>query len=206
MKQKHRIFLCIIVCIIVCIVLNWYIHTDCIVYIPNFLPDLEIQTLHKCIHSNPEFKVNRNHLLTKTLDRRVNELFYTNEKLQQISDLTGVQVYPSKIPCEYRRYNQSQGMRWHKDVQLYTQPQYECVYTLSNTSDSTTDYIDQWGITNKVWTEPNSLMIVKAQGFNHGVNPVNQGVREIIKLIYTPTDEINPLKRKEYFQALNGFT
>lgn len=203
MKQRYPI---LFFCIIVSIVLYWYVHTDCIVYIPNFLSDQEIQQLHKCIHSNSESKLNHNGLLTKTLDRRMNHLFYTHEKLQQISDLTGVQVYPSQIPCEYRRYNQSQGMRWHKDVQLYTQPQYECVYTLSNTSDSTTDYIDEWGIKNKVWTEPNSLMIVKAQGFNHGVNPVNHGVREIIKLIYTPTDKINPLKRKEYFQALNGFT
>ena len=203
MKQRYCILL---LCIIVSIVLYWYIHTDCILYIPHFLSDHEIQQLHKCIHSNSESKINHNGLLTKTLDRRMNDLFYTHDKLQQISDLTGVQVYPSKIPCEYRRYNQSQGMRWHKDVQLYTQPQYECVYTLSNTSDSTTDYIDEWGIKNKVWTEPNSLMIVKARGFNHGVNPVNQGVREIIKLIYTPTDKINPLKRREYFQALNGFT
>ena len=95
MKQRYCILL---LCIIVSIVLYWYIHTDCIVYIPNFLSDQEIQQLHKCIHSNPESKINHNGLLTKTLDKRMNDLFYTQEKLQQISDLTGVRVYPSNNP------------------------------------------------------------------------------------------------------------
>jgi hypothetical protein len=95
MKQRYPILL---FCIIVSIVLYWYIHTDCILYIPNFLSNSEIQQLHKCIHSNSESKINHNGLVTKTLDRRMNDLFYTHEKLQQISDLTGVQVYPSKIP------------------------------------------------------------------------------------------------------------
>jgi len=82
-------------------------------------------------------------------------------------------------------------MNWHSDVLLYEIPQYQCVYTLSNDSDSTTDYIYHWNIKHKVWTKPNSLMIVRVDGYFHGVNPVNKGKREIVKLIYTPTDKIN---------------
>ena len=97
-------------------------------------------------------------------------------------------------------------MRWHSDILLYDKPQYECVYTISNNSDSTTDYIDHWGIKHKVWTKPNSLMIVRANGYKHGVNPVNKGRREIIKLIYTPTDKINYKNIYSYNNALNGNT
>lgn len=203
MKQRYPI---LFFCIIVSIVLYWYIHTDCIVYIPNFLSDHEIQQLHKCIHSNSESKLNHNGLLTKTLNYQANDIFYSNHQLNRLTTQLGIRVYPSQIPCEYRLYDKYQGMNWHQDIQLYEQPQYECVYTISNNSDSTTDYIDQWGLKHKVWTQPNSLMIVKASGFRHGVNPVTQGKREIVKLIYTPTDKINNKNKTQYINALQGNT
>ena len=49
-------------------------------------------------------------------------------------------------------------------------------------------------------------MIVRADGYFHGVNPVNKGKRDIVKLIYTPTDKINKRNINAYNMALNGIT
>ncbi len=200
MKKKYIIIIFII--IIILFIYHKY-HSDYMIYIDDFLNDDDIRDLKNHIKNNNNIKQNRNNLLTKTLNT---DIFYKKEYINKISELVGKNVYKSYIPTEYRLYNKSQGMNWHSDVLLYEIPQYECVYTLSNDSDSTTDYIDHWGFHHKVWTKPNSLMIVRADGYLHGVNPVNKGKREIVKLIYTPTDKINKRNINAYNMALNGDT
>ena len=84
------------------------------------------------------------------------------------------------LPIELRVYpTGSLGMKWHQDTPLGQK--YECVYTVANTSDSQTLYRDFWGRTHAVWTEPNSLVIVRPNDVWHGVTPVTQGERTIIK-------------------------
>ena len=200
MKKKYIIIIFII--IIILFIYHRY-HSDYMIYIDDFLNDNDIRDLKNHIKNINNIKQNRNNLLTKTLNT---DIFYKKEYINKISELVGKNVYKSDIPTEYRLYDKSQGMNWHSDVLLYEIPQYECVYTLSNYSDSTTDYIDHWGFHYKVWTKPNSLMIVRADGYLHGVNPVNKGKREIVKLIYTPTDKINKRNINAYNMALNGDT
>lgn len=192
--------------IALCLIFYHISHSDYMVYIPNFLSKSEYNRLQHIINKQTKSKYNRNGLITKTLNYQVNDIFYSNDKLNRLSNELGVHVYPSQIPCEYRLYDKSQGMKWHKDIQLYVKPQYECVYTISNNSDSTTDYIDHWGLKHKIWTQPNSLMIVKASGFKHSVNPVSRGKREIVKLIYTPTNELYKRNINQYNMALYGNT
>ena len=43
------------------------------------------------------------------------------------------------VPLEYRVYTKGSFMDWHKDDLLFDTPQYELVYTISNTSDSMTE-------------------------------------------------------------------
>jgi len=198
MKKKYIIIIFII--IIILFIYHRY-HSDYMIYIDDFLNDDDIRDLKNHIKNNNNIKQNRNNLLTKTLNT---DIFYKKEYINKISELVGKNVYKSDIPTEYRLYDKSQGMNWHSDVLLYEIPQYECVYTISNDSDSTTDYIDHWKMKHKIWTKPNSLMIVRADGYLHGVNPVNKGKREIVKLIYTPTDKINKRNINAYNMALNG--
>ena len=44
-------------------------------------------------------------------------------------------LFASDFPPELRAYGPSSHMPWHKDEQLYTVPQWECIYTVDNTSD-----------------------------------------------------------------------
>ena len=91
------------------------------------------------------------------------------------------------IPVEYRKYQVGcGGMKWHRDTSLIGQ-QYECVYTVTNTSDSMTIRRDWLGNEHGVWAEPNSLLVVQAGGVMHGVSPVTTGERSIVKFVFCDT-------------------
>ena len=99
-----------------------------------------------------------------------------------------------KVPIEYRTYPKgSQGMEWHRDTPLVGN-QYECVYTVKNTSDSQTLYKDFFGRVHPVWAEPGSLIVVQAGGVRHAVTPVTRGERSIVKFVL-----VDPRDRQPFF-------
>ena len=102
-------------------------------------------------------------------------------------------IYESEFPPEYRIYpSNTPGMHWHSDLLLYDKPQYEIILTLSNDSNSLTEWIDNNGALHSLWTEPNSILVVKANGYKHHVTPItNNGTRSIIKYILTQSDNFN---------------
>jgi hypothetical protein len=89
----------------------------------------------------------------------------------------------NNFPIEYRKYVKGSFMNKHKDEQIYKIPQYECVLTISNTTDSKTIIGDH-----QIKSEPNSIIILKANGIEHEVTKVNQGERKFLKFIFTETD------------------
>jgi len=90
----------------------------------------------------------------------------------------------NNFPIEYRKYVPGSFMQKHRDVLIYKMPQYECVLTLSNTTDSVTNMEDT-----PIKALPNSLIIVKALGVEHEVTKVTEGERKFLKFIFTETDE-----------------
>jgi hypothetical protein len=91
----------------------------------------------------------------------------------------------NNFPIEYRKYVEGSFMKKHRDVQIYKLPQYECVLTLSNSTDSFTDIEGR-----KIKAEPNSIIILKANGVEHEVTKVTHGERKFLKFIFTETDEL----------------
>ena len=89
------------------------------------------------------------------------------------------------FPIEYRKYVNGSFMKKHKDTLIYNIPQYECVLTLSNTTDSVTIM----GGNKSIKARPNSLIIVRAQGIEHEVTKVTTGERTFLKFIFTATDK-----------------
>ena len=88
-------------------------------------------------------------------------------------------------PPEYRRYTLGARMPKHRDMLVFGErdpPQLECLLTLSNTSDSVTLF---WrgGSARPVAvrTEPNSVLVVRAEGAEHEVTRVGRGERTILK-------------------------
>jgi len=90
----------------------------------------------------------------------------------------------NNFPIEYRKYTQGSFMKKHRDELIYKKPQYECILTLSNSTDSYIILGDK-----KIKSKPNSLIIVKAQGIEHEVTQVNQGERYFLKFIFTETNQ-----------------
>jgi len=90
----------------------------------------------------------------------------------------------NNFPIEYRKYVSGSFMNKHRDQLIYKKPQYECILTLSNSTDSYTILGHK-----KIKSKPNSLIIVKAQGIEHEVTKVNEGERYFLKFIFTETDQ-----------------
>ena len=122
-----------------------------------------------------------------------------NERVAaRLGGLLGRKVIPADVPVEYRIYPPGSRMDWHQDVALYTEPQYEIVFTVSNTSDSQTQWQDAEGRRHGGWTEPNSVIIVQAESVVHRVTPITTGERSIIKFVYSTTLE----KTEDYYDNL----
>ena len=116
----------------------------------------------------------------------IHAIIINDNFINKIRKLTGNNnlVPCSQIPVEYRKYVTGSYMDWHKDTKmLKNQLQYECVITITNNSDSKTLF-DKILYTSSINTEPNSLIIVRADGVTHKVTELTKGERTIIKLVF----------------------
>ena len=131
------------------------------------------------------------------IDRKseLHEMFSHSRILSRIKRATGREksnlVIPPDFPLEIRKYGIGAHMPFHFDEQLYKHPQLELVFTIENTSDSYTCWIDSTGATQKLRTEPNSLLCIQATTVKHAVTPLKKGERVILKgLLVAEGEEI----------------
>jgi len=117
-------------------------------------------------------------------------------------DLERSKLQPSDVPVEYRIYPFGGSMDWHRDVALYTEPQFEIVCTIKNSSDSRTEWKDPiTGRRRGIRSEPNSVLIVQADSVVHRVTPITKGERSIVKFAYSTTAE----KTQDYYDNLSTY-
>lgn len=211
MKQFLIYLLILILCILIL-----YPREKNIIYIPNFLSSKDFTLVKDCLKKNKNgFKnesfrkvrplFNNNNYNTNHYNKNIYDIFYSPKYISKINNHCEKTLYKSTFPIEHRIYpTGSKGMKWHRDTLMYNLPQYEAVFTINNTSDSLTEWIDN-GYKKSQFTEPNSLLLVKAVGDYHSVTPVNRGNREILKLIYTQSNNpnINFYKELERFRIKN---
>jgi hypothetical protein len=95
------------------------------------------------------------------------------------------------VPVEYRVYGMGGHMNWHSDTQLYVPEQYELIYTIDNTSDTTFNW--KQPITGKIQSlepKPNSILYGIANGAPHMVSEITDGFRYILKFVYVKPGSI----------------
>ena len=119
----------------------------------------------------------------------LNNIFYGVKFLNYLHKILGFKVKPSNnLPIEFRIYEKGGKMNWHRDYVdkvVKNCPQIEIVFTLENTSDSKTVWIDDnTNIKHDIITENNSIIITQGNGAYHMVTPVFVGYRSIIKIAY----------------------
>lgn len=168
------------------------INDENIIYIENFLDKKDYKKVLQ-LDKNKETFIYENFRYAKPLkEEYIYNIFYDKKYVDLLQGNIEPKIYPSDFPIEHRFYpDDSQGMKWHKDTLLYEKPQYEAIFTITNESESKTQWRDKNGNLQELWTKPNSILVVKAQGYEHQVTPPVIGEREILKLIYTQSKNVN---------------
>ena len=204
MKYKNclLLFLIIIFILIIFIITDRLqdIHTDNIIYIPNFLNKGDFYLLKSILQYEKYDMINESFRLIKVINNmEVSNILYSDQYIKKIESRIKNKIFKSNFPIEYRIYpTNSPGMNWHKDLILYDKPQYEAILTIDNNSNSETKWIDNNNKINTIHTEPNSILLVKAKGYIHSVTPItNNKPRSILKYIYTQSNNINNNYRNE---------
>lgn len=166
-------------------------------YIKNFLSDEDFLTIkNECEKYNSLLNIENNEVNNRKnmelSNLKIKEILNKKIYQEKLRDITqNPKIYLSRnFPIEYRKYEKGSFMKRHSDTLIYRFPQYECVYTLSNTSDTKTVFYDEDNnIIETIQSLPNSLMILQANGVEHEVLPVTKGERFFLKFIFTETDE-----------------
>ena len=175
---------------------------DEVYYIENILSTEDYEYIKNYVKNINNLKYERFRYIKPINDNKINEIFYSENIINKIETIINNKIKKSNFPIEYRIYPKgSEGMKCHKDTLLYNKPQYEVVFTIENETDSYTNWYSYLGWNNKIYTKPNSLIIVKAQENIHCVSPITKGYRTILKLIYTQTNEYN----NNYLKELRRF-
>jgi len=154
-------------------------------YFLNFLLPSDFQILKECLkkykipleHSKENFyNVNRcNYKLP--YDKNINNLLIKIiNKIENQTGLKNLKLYHN-TGIEYRKYQPGSFMDWHQDIILSNPPQWECVFTINNNSDSITEFEDG----KKIQSKNNSLIMVKAGGLIHRVTMTTKGERYFLK-------------------------
>jgi hypothetical protein len=148
-------------------------------YVPEFLCPEDRRSVHDDLSRIVFSEQKRIPVKPKTVTHRV---FTSPQVTEWLGRIFGpVRPGAQHIPIEYR--DGSLGMKWHVDTPLIGR-QIECVYTVENTSDSVTLYKDFFGRTHRQWTEPGSLVVVRAGGVRHSVTAATTGQRTIVKFVF----------------------
>ena len=189
----------IIIIIIIIYSKNKNEDTNCIIKKVYFFTDVLSQEeynniLEECNILKPYLKEDNSKIIkrkTIVIDKNsyLNTIFYGDKFLNYLYKILGFRVKPSNnLPIEFRIYEKGGKMDWHRDYVdkvVRNCPQIEIVFTLENTSDSKTLWIDD--DTNKkheIITQNNSIIITQGNGAYHMVTPVSIGYRSIIKIAY----------------------
>jgi hypothetical protein len=183
---------------------NFELPKNDIYYIEDFFTpnEFKIITNHLKNISRKDLKSEKFRLVSTLNNKMISNILYSQQNINKINKIVGTELFKSDFPIEYRIYpTKSPGMHCHTDTLLYDLPQYEAVLTINNTSDSYTTWYSYNKEERRIYTKPNSLLLVKAKGNRHCVSPINKGERSIIKYIYTQSNRYN----SNYLRELTRF-
>ena len=154
--------------------------------------DIIVQETNKLRHQLVNEPIDNNTVIRKKVEIKkesiIHRIFHGQPFIDKLNMILGMKLEPSPIrTLEYRTYDIGGRMDWHIDARMTTKkcPQIEVVYTIENTSDSTTVWRENdTNIEHSIFTTPNSVLITQGESVYHKVTPVTRGHRSIIKASY----------------------
>lgn len=166
---------------------------DGLLFVPDFLPAADFAAVRdECRSMRGAMKAEKGSFAIGRAGRfvdsrsKTHRLLTSEAAVQRVSGLVGARLEPSEYPIELRAYRPGSSMSWHRDDQLYAEPQCELVLCLDNSSDSRTEWLDADGELHAAWTPPNSVLLLRAgdTGAAHRVIPLKVGERTILKMMW----------------------
>lgn len=192
-----------------------YTNNDSLWIEENFFSKKEFSDILKyCSILNLKNDIRSNNRLTLCLNPNVHKnlykMIYKNRKLvkfiNKIKNSNHYIKHNPSYPIEYRKYfTGSNGMDWHVDTSLFEPDCFEIVLTLTNTSDSRFEYIEN-GIVKSILPKENTLAIVRPQSIPHQVTSVNYGERTILKFIieFIEKGKNNNIKKNNFEEEISN--
>ncbi len=143
--------------------------------------------LHPHLEKENGFAIGRRYV-SVSKDSYLHSLFYDKGVMARLGSMIGTRcLRVSQQPIEYREYTVNSSMPWHRDVKLTEScPQIEVVFTVYNTSDSMTEWIDEQNHDKleSIRSQANSMIITQGLGALHQVTTLTKGERAIVKIAY----------------------
>jgi len=154
--------------------------------------DIIVQETNKLCHQLADEPIDNTTVIRKKVEIEkesfIHRIFHGQPFIDKLNKILGMKLEPSPLrTLEYRLYDIGGHMDWHIDTRVTTKkcPQIEVVYTIENTSDSTTVWRENdTNIEHTISTTPNSVLITQGESVYHKVTPVTRGHRSIIKASY----------------------
>tara|TARA_B100000524_G_C23652141_1_gene370497 strand:- start:606 stop:1244 length:639 start_codon:yes stop_codon:yes gene_type:complete len=180
----------------------------------NFFSEKEFNDILKyCSNLNFKEDIRSNNRLTLCLNPNVHKslykMIYSNNKLikfiNKIKNSNHYIKHNPSYPIEYRKYfTGSNGMGWHMDTSLFEPDCFEIVLTLTNTSDSRFEFLENF-LVKSILPKENTLAIVRPQSILHQVTSVNYGERTILKFIieFIEKGKNNNIKKNNFEEEIS---
>ena len=185
--------------LLVCSMIPSYTQVPCcielrhVIYFENvFSPRMLTQIEKECFHLHNRLTKENGVAIGREIVRvpeasLITKTFYNQDVMHRLGRMIGTRcISRSPQPIEYRLYNIGSSMPWHRDDVITNMcPQIEIVFTVLNTSDSLTEWLDETtNTTQQVKSKSNSMIITQGKGAIHRVTELTRGQRAIIKIAY----------------------
>ena len=160
-----------------------------LVCVRNALSSSDADMVEKAVRTmplKPDPRTPERHTKCLRADHPLHKAMYDDAGLQRLyKTLHGYSLAPTAFPVEVRRYPaHSAGMGWHRDLQMYDDPQTEMVYTAYNDDAQTRfEWVDRKGEKHSLKPQKNDLVLVKPNQALHRVTGLGDQTRGILKWI-----------------------
>lgn len=175
-------------------------------YCPSFLSPAEFEAVRGECRSLYSKMGKEDNVLTKgrlglLLDHRslTHKTLLSEAVAAKVSRLVGLELQPSDDPVTMCCYRVGSHMDSHRDDAVYDPPETAAILTLENTADYYTEVLGANGHPERIWTEPNSLLLIRAgpNGPLHRVSRVKRGERVTAYMIFSEVDSLK--QRSDYY-------
>ena len=175
----------IILVLIIILLLNFIVENffDQIFIIKKFYSNKDIMNILNEVN-NIDLKNIENSKSYKMInkDSKIYDIIYSDKLKKLIKCKFNKEIIFPKHLIEYRIYENSNGMDWHRDKSLFKENYLECILLLNNDSNSYFKF-KKYNKKYKYYQKKGDLIMVYPLDIEHKIDPITKGSKKILKFI-----------------------